>query len=66
MRFRRAKLRTQPSGPLEHIRGLWQCLALPAVLVLATLVVLPGSTGAVSAGNVQLSGRAVRETHGDK
>src|SRR5467141_3514113 len=42
--------RTQPGGRLRNIRRLWQCRALPAVLVLATIGVVTGCPGLVSAG----------------
>src|SRR5882672_8547583 len=42
--------RTQPGGRLRNVRRLWQCLALPAVLVLAATVVVTGCPGPVSAG----------------
>src|SRR5258706_569511 len=42
--------RTQPGGRLRNIRRLWQCRALPAVLVLATIGVVTGCRGLVSAG----------------
>src|SRR6267378_2003685 len=42
--------RTQPGGRLRNVRRLWQCGALPAVLVLATIGVVTGCPGLVSAG----------------
>src|SRR6266404_4103686 len=42
--------RTQPGGRLRNIRRLSQCRALPAVLVLATIGVVTGCPGLVSAG----------------
>src|SRR5467141_1731803 len=42
--------RTQPGGRLRNVRRLWQCRALPAVMVLATIGVVTGCPGLVSAG----------------
>src|SRR5258708_40324399 len=50
MSFQTAESRTQSGERLSNVRRLWQCLALPAVLVLATTVVVTGCPGLVSAG----------------
>src|SRR5260221_5538743 len=50
MSFQTAESRTKSGGRLSNVRRLWQCLALPAVLVLATTVVVTGCPGPVSAG----------------
>src|SRR5467141_4989254 len=50
MSLQTAESRTKSGGRLSNVRRLWQCLALPAVLVLATTVVVTGCPGPVSAG----------------
>ena len=56
MTFRSGKFRRQVrGGAFRKVRQLWQCRAVPAVLVLATVVVFTGCAGVVDANGPKSS-----------